>query len=93
MFAPVLAARVAAEPADETAVRRAFALLADEDPALDARWDPALRALEVRVMGRVQLEVLQALALERFGLQVRFGPPAVRYLETIGRARGGHRPL
>ena len=83
VFAPVLAARVAAEPADETAVRRAFALLADEDPALDARWDPALRALEVRVMGRVQLEVLQALALERFGLQVRFGPPAVRYLETI----------
>lgn len=83
VFAPVLAARVETGAADEPAARRAFALLADEDPALGVRWDPALRSLEVRVMGRVQLEVLQALALERFGLQVRFGPPAVRYLETI----------
>ena len=31
----------------------------------------------------MQLEVLSALAKERFALDVSFGPPRVRYLETI----------
>ncbi len=83
LFTPVLAARVEMDPPDEPAVRRAFAQLADEDPLLAAHWDDALRELEIRVMGRVQLEVLAALAEERFGLRVSFGPPRVRYLETI----------
>ena len=83
LFTPVLAARVEMVPADEPAVRRAFAQLADEDPQLAAHWDESLRELEIRVMGRVQLEVLSALAKERFALDVSFGPPRVRYLETI----------
>ncbi|HIV86734.1 MAG TPA: TetM/TetW/TetO/TetS family tetracycline resistance ribosomal protection protein [Candidatus Pygmaiobacter gallistercoris] len=83
LFTPVLTAKVVMNPAQEPAVRRAFALLTEEDPALQAHWDEGTRTLEIRVMGRVQLEVLTALLCERFGLEVRFDRPAVRYLETI----------
>ena len=56
--------------------------LTEEDPMLSA----ARRAdgsLEIRVMGQVQLEVLQTVIKERFGYDVSFGSGSVLYLETI----------
>ena len=57
-------------------------ILTEEDPMLNA----ARRAdgtLEIRIMGQVQLEVLQTMIRDRFGYDVSFGSGSVLYLETI----------
>lgn len=66
-------------------------ILTAEDPALQASWTSD-GSIEVRLMGRVQQEVLQSLIKERFGYDVSFGTGSVLYLETIdGRYEGvGH---
>ena len=57
--------------------------LAQEDPALSLKWRPDTSSIEIRLMGQVQLEVLQAVIEERFGYRVGFGHGSVLYLETI----------
>lgn len=60
-----------------------FRQLAEEEPMLDVEWNELLQELHIKVMGTVQLEVLQKLVQERFGLQVEFGPCEVLYQETV----------
>ncbi len=57
--------------------------LEEEEPQLRVSWEERTQELCVQVMGPVQLEVLHALLLERFGLDAAFGPPKVLYRETI----------
>ncbi|MDE6837831.1 MAG: GTP-binding protein, partial [Acutalibacter sp.] len=57
--------------------------LAEEDPQLHLEWNEALGEITLRLMGRVQAEILQRVILDRFGLEVEFGPGNVVYLETI----------
>lgn len=56
-------------------------VLEDENPSLNVSEQNG--RLTVHMMGRIQLEVLRHLILERFGLQVDFGPARVLYRETI----------
>ena len=39
--------------------------------------------IQIRVMGRIQLEVLKALVKERFGMDIDFGPCRILYKETV----------
>lgn len=39
--------------------------------------------IQIRVMGRIQLEILKALTKERFGMDVDFGPCRILYKETV----------
>ncbi len=39
--------------------------------------------IRIKVMGRIQLEILKALVDERFGMQIDFGPCRILYKETI----------
>ena len=57
--------------------------LEEEDPQLRLSWDEASQAIQVQLMGEVQLEVLSRLIARRFGVEVAFGPGAIVYLETI----------
>ena len=57
--------------------------LEEEDPQLHILWNEQDRSIHVRLMGQVQLEVLQRLAEDRFGLKVSFGPGGIVYRETI----------
>lgn len=57
--------------------------LAEEDPQLHLEWNEALGEITLRLMGRVQAEILQRVILDRFGLAVEFGPGNVVYKETI----------
>ena len=57
--------------------------LAQEDPALSVRWRADTAEIEIRLMGQVQLEVLQTVIRDRFGYEVSFGQGSVLYLETI----------
>ena len=58
-------------------------LLEEEDPMLNVSRDPD-GSIKIRLMGQVQLEVLQTVIKERFGYDVSFGTGSVLYLETIG---------
>ncbi|MBC8570306.1 elongation factor G [Zongyangia hominis] len=88
---PMLSAQVLFDPAlPAPEVVRCFRELADEDPALAVRWDARLRELSVQIMGVVQLEVLEALCRERFGLSVSFGPSRVLYKETVDAPATGY---
>ena len=80
---PTYACGVILNGCDVQAVHNALSTLTDEDPLLDVRWDERLQELQVRIMGTIQLEILQATLHERFGLDVEFGPGGVLYRETI----------
>ncbi len=57
--------------------------LEDEDPTLHIVWEEATGELHAELMGEVQLEVLQRLIADRFGLAVHFGEGSIVYRETI----------
>lgn len=72
---------------DKPALHRALETLAAEDPLLDVK---RYRGEEhIRVMGAIQLEVLQELIPQRFGIAVTFGAPEVIYHETIAHSAQG----
>ncbi len=66
-------------------------LLEEEDPMLNVSRDSD-GSINIRLMGQVQLEVLQTVIKDRFGYDVSFGTGSVLYLETVaGKYEGvGH---
>jgi small GTP-binding protein len=57
--------------------------LEEENPELSIVWSEVLREIQVKVMGQVQIEILQSLIQSRFGVEVAFGPGKIVYKETI----------
>lgn len=68
---------------DYPLVIAAFQELADEDPALALQWMQDERELHIKVMGLIQLEILERLLVSRFNLSVTFDQPSVIYKETL----------
>ena len=58
-------------------------VLSAEDPALHVSWSEDGSAVQIRIMGQVQREILQSVIRERFGYEVSFTQGRVLYLETI----------
>lgn len=58
-------------------------ILENEDPQLKVEWNSRLGEIQVKLMGEIQLEVLQTLIAERFGFQVTFDTGNIIYKETI----------
>ena len=63
--------------------------LEEEEPQLHLVWNERLGELHVQLMGEVQLEILQRLIAERFGMEVSFGQGGIVYRETIAGAVEG----
>ncbi len=57
--------------------------LEQEDPQLRVAWNERLQEIHMQLMGEVQLEVLQRVIADRFGMSVRFGQGSIVYRETI----------
>ena len=57
--------------------------LEEEDPQLHLAWNSALGEIHLRLMGEIQLEILQELIAQRFGLAVQFDQGSILYQETI----------
>lgn len=57
--------------------------LEDEDPLLRVSWQERLEEIHLQLMGSVQLEIIQQMLHDRFGLDVTFGPGSILYKETI----------
>ena len=88
---PVISVKALPESKEKMhALRQACQILADEDPMLQVQYIRSLEELHLSVMGTIQLEILQELLLDRFGLKVRFSDPAVIYKETVARAGEGY---
>ena len=58
-------------------------ILEAEDPQLNVGWDEISGEIKIRLMGDIQLEVLQSVICERFGIEVGFGEGSIIYKETI----------
>ena len=63
--------------------------LQEEDPQLHIVWNEQLKEIHVQLMGKIQLEVLQRVIAQRFGLAVTFGAGNIVYRETIADAVEG----
>ena len=87
---PLLRSKVLLEKSEDIApVMAAFQELTEEDPLLSMEYDPGVDEISICITGTIQLEILEALVAERFGLSVKFAPPSVIYLETpSGHGRG-----
>ncbi|MBR3552077.1 MAG: TetM/TetW/TetO/TetS family tetracycline resistance ribosomal protection protein [Clostridia bacterium] len=81
---PVLTYRVILPPGTDahTALGK-MRVLESEDPQLRVTWSDRLGEMQVCLMGEVQLEVLQTVFRERFGIPITFGPGHILYKETI----------
>ena len=77
------------EGADALAAYKQLKQLEDEDPQLHIEWNERLREISVRIMGRVQTEVLTELIRERFDLEVTISSGGIAYKETIAEAVHG----
>lgn len=55
----------------------------EEKPELRIVWDEKLQEIQVRIMGEVQLEILQSMIQERFDVFVDFDEGGIIYKETI----------
>lgn len=71
-------------------VLEAFRILESEEPSLNVAWEESLQEIQIRVMGVIQLEVLEHLVKERFGFAVSFGQPEILYKETVGASVTGY---
>lgn len=81
---PVLSYRIELpEGTDAVKALSELRQLEEEDPQLHLVWNERLREIHVRVMGAVQLEILQRIIAERFGMAVQFGQGSIAYKETI----------
>lgn len=83
VVAPVLTYTVAPREADVHTVFRALRELASEDPMLGVTWDTHLEEIHLQLMGAVQLEVVERVLEDRFGLAVAFEPGGILYKETV----------
>jgi len=81
---PMLAATVLFDRSiPESKVLSALRTLEDEDPTLSVSVNEAAGGIDLRVMGRIQLEVIRQLMQDRFAIDVDFGPMRVLYMETV----------
>ena len=71
------------EGCDAHVMLRNLRQLEEEDPMLRIVWNEELGEIHAQLMGEVQIEILQSLIAERFGVQVTFGTGKIVYKETI----------
>ncbi len=62
---------------------RMLFVLSEEDPQLRLYWDEVKKEIRIRIMGKIQAEILRELILERFGVETEFSEGSVMYRETI----------
>lgn len=97
MLAPALTYRILLpEGVDDKTAMPKFRALEEEDPLLHFVWIEQLREIHVQLMGRVQIEVLQSIISERFGMDVRMDAGHIQYKETIAapvEGAGHYEPL
>ena len=84
LLEPVISCRVTLpEGTDPHTALAQLRQLEQEDPQLHLEWEEQKREIRVRLMGEIQREILQSVAMERFGLAIGFEEGSILYKETI----------
>lgn len=65
-----------------TALTKLYTLEA-EDPQLHVVWDERAEQIQIKLMGKIQLEILSEIIKERFGFEVEFTSGSIAYRETV----------
>ena len=76
---------IPAKPDQMQDLRRACEILSSEDPLLQVQYVRMLNELHLKVMGTIQLEIIEELLMTRFDLRVTFDTPAIIYKETVSK--------
>jgi len=80
---PLLTVQVKADnEKDYPALAEALQELSKEDPTLDFEWLREDKELHVKIMGWIQIEVLEKILENRFKIKAKFDDPTVIYKET-----------
>ncbi len=58
-------------------------ILENEEPQLKVEWNERYSEIQLKLMGNIQLEILQSIIKERFGINAKFGKGKIIYKETI----------
>ena len=83
MAIPLMFAQVkAVNDKDYPALAAALQELSAEDPALEFEWLREDAELQVKIMGWIQMEVLERILADRFGIEAKLENPTVIYKET-----------
>ena len=83
LHTPVITAQVKPiESKDYNDLGKALQIINSEDPALDFKWYKSEKEMHLRMMGPMQIEVLEAMLQTRFGINVEVSDPAIIYKET-----------
>lgn len=80
---PVLTYAVQTVPDKMHATLTALRQLEDENPQLHVKWDKQAEEISIDVMGKIQLEILQQILHDRFGLKAEFAQGKILYQESI----------
>ncbi|MBU3217130.1 TetM/TetW/TetO/TetS family tetracycline resistance ribosomal protection protein [Clostridium estertheticum] len=67
---------------DYVTLVEALTILQEEDPLLNMEWVKEKKEIHLRIMGKIQIEYIEDILMERFNVEVTFGPPSVIYRET-----------
>ncbi len=74
---------------DEFKMYRQLLLLEEEDPQLHITYQEDNKEIRIQLMGEIQIEVLQKMIEDRFGVKVEFYQGNIVYKETIAEAVEG----
>lgn len=75
---------------DYSRLAEALSLLNEENPALSFEWLKEEGEFHIRVMGKIQVEILQQIIQERFEIPCCFENPTVIYKETPAKISEGY---
>ncbi|MCQ2397254.1 MAG: TetM/TetW/TetO/TetS family tetracycline resistance ribosomal protection protein [Lentisphaeria bacterium] len=88
---PLINVQVLPEKQEEMhALHSACMQLSAEDPMLKVTYVRSLNQLQMNLMGTVQLEILEEILAQRFGLKAHFSEPSVIYKETVRSTATGY---
>lgn len=55
----------------------------EEEPQLHVHYEEHLREIQLQLMGEVQIEIIKAMVLKRYGIPIQLGTGRIMYKETI----------
>ncbi len=87
---PLLTVQVKAKNSNDYAkLAEALQTLNTEDPSLDFNWLKEDQEMHIKIMGWIQIEILERILHDRFSIEAAFEDPTVIYKETPARQGEG----
>jgi len=77
------------DEADWAKLHGALLILNEEDPSLEYEWEPQSKEMVIHIMGKIHIEIIEALLETRFKLHAHLSSPIVKYFETVTKISRG----